>query len=598
MPDPKLPALPDRFIRVEPQEHTPIERTFRAFDSVLQRDVVLKLPGDEACASWTAPTRERLLREARALARVRHAAIAPIHWVEETASGPLLVVDPPSGEPLARRLAQGPMPQAEVVRLGLCIADALTHVHGCGIVHRAVGPSTILIRPDGTFELGSFTFAKEFGSPGTRSSLCHARRTEPLVAAWLPDWSAPEQLDGQAADARADVYALGATLLACLGEPDPGRAAPPGKIDRRLRDVLRNCVAPMRTARFPTMHAVIEALRHCESGPAGTPATPSRRRQFPVVAAAALAVAVGLGIAFRSGAGASPAAAPEVRAPASHDDDANRHAARYANRFELGYARVHGLFVGIGEAYDGVRYRRLRNPRPDVEAVARQLGDNDSAWKGAIRILPEQEATCDAILDELDRLQREARPEDAVLFWFSGHGVKDGSMFGLVAKDTSGDIARNANFVRREHLLNFLARCPAKHVLVVLDCCHAGAALGDDLDAMLQQPRSGPGDVAPVDDHRGSARQAWCSREILCSARADQVAQDGDLQSPFVEAFLAELRQPATDAVPLQHACYLASRIGQRLEHRAGTRFAPLQMAEIRQAAGQKGSFVFRLRRS
>jgi hypothetical protein len=580
--------LPSRYEIRQTLPETPLERTFLAFDTLLQREVMLKLPGAGA-AEWTTSVREALLREARALAKVRHAAIAPILHVDETAEGPLLVLEPPAGETLAERLQRGPLTTSETITLGITIADALAAVHYAGIVHRAIGPNAIRLHADGGIELAAFTFAKAAGHE-QRSSLAHAARNQPEVARWLPDYSAPEQLAGLPAEPRSDLYALGCTLFRCLAGRDafePGhehepmadlRRSAPG-VPKELSELIRKCAAHGKTARFTTALDVKTALTKLSQ-----PATkPSRRRAFLALAGIATTVLIA---AFwpRQGGG-------EPTSRGGADADIATEDRRYNDSYGSGYGHVYGLFVAIGQGYDNAQWPKLQNPVHEVTEIADQLRANDPQWAadGAITILKDENATYANIAAAMQQIAAKATKEDGVLFYFSGHGTRDGESFGLCAQDVSGTVANGMNYLRRDVLLTWLKRdLLAKHALVVLDCCHSGAVFSQG----LMRGELPPSRTAVS----GAQHRSRFAREFLCSSAAAQKASDGAAMSPFCQKLLAELRQPATAERPFVAARFLASRIAESMDTDSA-RVGRLQTPCFRDMAEQQGSFVFLLRK-
>lgn len=583
------PDLGARFHVEDVLTDGPFERCYRARDAVLQRDVMLKLPAREALDAWTAPVRERLLREARALARIRHPNIAPIHHVEETREGPLLVLDLPRGETLAERLRSGPLPVDETIAIARQLGDALAHVHQQSVVHRAVGPSTVRILANGQVELGSFTFAKEFlGARGT--SLVNLRGAASSAAAraqHLPEYPAPEQLTGQSADPRVDVFALGCTMFRCLAGYDP---FPPGSehtsppdlrvlqkdVGRPLAEVLRKCMAFAKSARYATAREVVDALATL---PAAAPRRGWRTTIATIGAVALLGTVWFVGDSWARG---------PVRGGSEVTPSANRN---YEKSFAGHYRRVHGLFIAIGTGYSDPQWTPLVNPRRDVDAIVQQLQANDPAWRSsdAVRILPDRDATKARICEELMRLKQKdvVDENDAVLVWFAGHGAKHPRKFALCASDASGDVVGGGDgYLDDEVLQAFGDDCPAKHVLFVLDCCHAGAAF----ESEPRSPMRGAGREAesavppPGEEYRRSF-----SREYLCSAGPEQRAADGQTMSPFTAAVLAQLRATDKAYVP---ARYLASRVEEAMEH-TGSRL--LQVPKFATPEKQHGSFVFML---
>ena len=118
---------------------------YRARDSRLNRDVALKvLPADVAL------DQERLARfdrEARILASLNHPNISAIHGIEESDTGPALVLELVDGPTLGDRLARGPLPLNDALRYAAQIADALEAAHERGVIHRDLKPANVKIRP-------------------------------------------------------------------------------------------------------------------------------------------------------------------------------------------------------------------------------------------------------------------------------------------------------------------------------------------------------------------------------------------------------------------------------------------------------------------
>ena len=586
------PPLPPRFERVEEFGDGLLERTFHAHDTVLDRDVLIKLPG-KASAGWSAPVRERLLREARALAKVKHEGVAPVLWVEQTETGPLCVFEPPQGELLGERLARGPLDVDETIRLGIDVAEALAAVHYHGVVHRAIGPRSIRLLPDGRAQIASFTFAKEFSGHGQRSSLAHARggRDGDDLGPHLPDYSAPEQVSGTGSDPRSDIYALGCTLFRCLAgeeafadghrhEPMPDLTRRNEDVPKALATVIRTCAMHAKTARYATAREVADALRAIETR---AKTGGGSRTGLLVAGIASLSLLAVFGRDLFSNRPNGDRGEPGSQVAVTHPG--------YDKLYGDTYRRVHGLFVGIGKDYRN--WPPLANPVREIHAVADVLRRNDAQWTAsqAITFLEDADATANRILEELDRLADRAEEEDAVLIYFAGHGTKHGDSFALCAVDAGKDVELDTGFVRRDALTTRIRRMAAKHVLVILDCCHSGAVFAEN------NWRGRP--LRPRQEDRGAdggRHRRRFSREFLCSTGANQLAADGRSLSPFCKLLLAELDQPADKSAKFIAARYLSARIAQRMDQQsfgAGN----LQIAEFKQMSDQQGSFVFRLRR-
>jgi hypothetical protein len=182
-----------------------------AEDPALGRPVAVKLMRPELAAHPEA--RERFLREARSAAAVRHEGVVVIHAVEG-GDPPYLVMEYVEGRSLQQRIEQeGPLPADEVARLGAQVAEGLAAAHACGLVHRDVKPANILLDTrTGRARLTDFGLARGGDDPGL---------TQIGFVAGTPDYIAPEQAAGRRVDPRADIYSLGATLLAALAGSAP-----------------------------------------------------------------------------------------------------------------------------------------------------------------------------------------------------------------------------------------------------------------------------------------------------------------------------------------------------------------------------------------
>ena len=182
---------------------------YRAHDTLLDRDVAIKVLTDP---SLGAHGRSRLLREARAAARINHPNIIAIYDVAEADPGNghrsdassdpgqlaesllFIIMELAQGETLDRR---GPGSLAETLDIAQQVCAALDHAHEHGIIHRDLKPENVVIAPDGTAKLMDFGLARYLASD----------EAEPLPLGTVL-YLAPEQARGQPVDARADLYAL------------------------------------------------------------------------------------------------------------------------------------------------------------------------------------------------------------------------------------------------------------------------------------------------------------------------------------------------------------------------------------------------------
>ncbi|MGH9555267.1 MAG: serine/threonine-protein kinase [Terriglobales bacterium] len=180
---------------------------YRAHDERLDRDVALKvLPAD---SFQDADARARLLREARTASRLNHPHICTIHEVGEADGQAYIAMELVEGQPLSVKLLGGPLSAAEVLRLGLQLAEALAHAHVRNIVHRDLKSANVVITPESRAKVLDFGLAKRMseGAAGDGATQSQISLTQPGSVVGTLAYLAPEQLRGQAADTRSDVWA-------------------------------------------------------------------------------------------------------------------------------------------------------------------------------------------------------------------------------------------------------------------------------------------------------------------------------------------------------------------------------------------------------
>ncbi|MCX4749734.1 serine/threonine protein kinase [Kitasatospora sp. NBC_01287] len=195
---------------------------WRARDNALQREVALKevRPADPAMAAadpgLTRETRERVLREARALARLQHPNVVIIHHIVDGAEypHPWLVMELVTGGSLADRLAAGPLSIPEAARIGRGVLGALCAAHAVGIQHRDVKPGNVLLRPDGTPVLTDFGIAAMHGATALTAA-------GSLIGS--PEFMAPERIRGQEGNPSSDLWSLGMMLYVAIEGQHPLR---------------------------------------------------------------------------------------------------------------------------------------------------------------------------------------------------------------------------------------------------------------------------------------------------------------------------------------------------------------------------------------
>jgi len=233
---------------------------WRAWEPRLQREVALKLLARRAAdasatpATLAAPADSAaLLDEARALARVRHPSVVTVYGAGEHGGKPGLWMEFLRGETLAKSIERrGPLPPAEVARIGRDLASALAAVHAAGLVHRDLKPANVVLESGGRvvltdFGLGQRRFLPDPGRvriPGT------------------PMFMSPERLEGQAATPRSDLYALGATLWSALAGRSPFSARTLAELETEART---GPSTPLRSARPDAPAALVQAIERAMS---------------------------------------------------------------------------------------------------------------------------------------------------------------------------------------------------------------------------------------------------------------------------------------------------------------------------------------------
>ena len=206
---------------------------YKARDTRLNRTVAIKvLPSDVADNS---DLRARFEREARAVAALDHPHICGIYDVGSVDSTHYLVMPHLEGQTLAARLEKGPLPLDQALRIAAEIADALDKAHRQGIVHRDLKPANIMLTRSGS-KLLDFGLAKLTAPAGPISMLemTQAATAAPATAHGLilgtVQYMAPEQVEGKEADARSDIWALGAVLYEMVSGTRPFRGDTPASV--------------------------------------------------------------------------------------------------------------------------------------------------------------------------------------------------------------------------------------------------------------------------------------------------------------------------------------------------------------------------------
>ncbi|MFC7218823.1 WD40 repeat domain-containing serine/threonine protein kinase [Streptomyces polyrhachis] len=203
-----------RYRLVEPVGQGGMGRVWRGLDETLDREVAIKEilfpPGLDSGQQEV--LFRRVVREARAAARLNHPGIVTVHDVAKHQGAPTIVMEFISGRPLATAIReQGRLPLQRVVEIGIAVLGALQAAHAAGVVHRDLKPDNILLA-NGRIVL------TDFGIASLSDATMALTSTGTILG--TPVYMAPEQLEGKPATAAGDLWSLGATLYTAVeGQP-------------------------------------------------------------------------------------------------------------------------------------------------------------------------------------------------------------------------------------------------------------------------------------------------------------------------------------------------------------------------------------------
>ena len=307
---------------------------YRAADTKLNREVAIKvLP--EAFAR-DEERMKRFEREAHVLASLNHPNVAAIYGLEEAGGIRALVLELVEGPTLAERIAAGPIPLEEAIRIATQIAHGLEAAHEKAVIHRDLKPANVKLTKDGDVKILDFGLAKALeveSSPvkNTHSPTLTRAATHAGVLLGTAAYMSPEQAKGKPADRRADVWAFGVVLyemvtgkrafagedvsetLAFVLTKEPDWSALPAGLPVWVRGLLARCLTKDPKKR---MQAIGEARIAMESATERTPeatvasARTASARRLALTGAAGLALGVGATLWAIRPRPAQPPAAP------------------------------------------------------------------------------------------------------------------------------------------------------------------------------------------------------------------------------------------------------------------------------------------------
>ena len=285
---------------------------YRAKDTRLGRDVALKVLPESFARD---PERlRRFEQEARAVAALNHPNILAIHDIGGEDGSPFLVSELLEGESLRDVLDRGALPQRKTIEYGVQIAHGLAAAHEKGIVHRDLKPENIFVTKDGRIKILDFGLAKLSPSPSRNAEDITVTSSDTAAGMVMgtASYMAPEQVRGQAADPRTDIFAFGAvlyemlsgvrafrrdtaaeTMTAVLKDDPPELPDPERLVSPALDRIVRRCLEKNPEQRFQSARDLgfaLSALSGSESNAAARAA--GRSRRTPAVPWLAIAMAL------------------------------------------------------------------------------------------------------------------------------------------------------------------------------------------------------------------------------------------------------------------------------------------------------------------
>jgi tetratricopeptide (TPR) repeat protein/tRNA A-37 threonylcarbamoyl transferase component Bud32 len=383
-----------RYTVLDPIGHGAMGEVYAAYDPELDRKVALKIL--DARSETTDPrSRSRLLREAKAIAKLRHPNVVLVHDAGSVDDRVFLAMEYVAGETLAAWLAGRAHACEEILAVFIAAGRGLGAAHAAGLVHRDFKPQNVMVGSDGSVRVTDFGLAREIGAPDPEPTPPATGESDPDLLTRRPDepeapltrtgelvgtplYMAPEQFKKERTDARTDQFSFCVALYQALYGAHPfggegvgelmaavtaGRLQPPppkGAVPPWLRRVLLRGLRVDPSERWESMEALLAALSR----------DPARRRNRILAVGAVIVAFAGLGW--------------ELRTPRRAESICRSGPARMAEAWEVDDGRkaarprrdaTRAAFLKTGLSYAGDIWER----------AARVLDGYAAGWLGMYR---------------------------------------------------------------------------------------------------------------------------------------------------------------------------------------------------------------------
>lgn len=274
---------------------------YRARDTRIGRDVAIKVLSEEAVRDRDRT--RRFAMESRAASALNHPNILAVHEVGESEFGPYIVTEFVDGDTVRSLLTEGPLPLERAIDFAVQAAEGVASAHGAGMVHRDLKPENLMVDRQGVVKILDFGLAR---SLRPEDGFGDAGHTAAGMVVGTAGYLSPEQLRGEKADERSDVFALGivfyematgqnpflrvnaADTFSAILRDDPAPLAQKlGLVSEELSRAVEKALAKKPGERHASAQELAAALRRFRAAVAGgpeketlsaaPPAGPSRR---------------------------------------------------------------------------------------------------------------------------------------------------------------------------------------------------------------------------------------------------------------------------------------------------------------------------------